>query len=318
MTDDESGGLAIGVAADGAGPLEPVLEPVVAGASNGAETIGDPAGVSDPTSHDAVGHIGPIASPVAAAISACPYFVDAEGPWRRAQPGRTHRCAAQMPAASIPALKQKRVCLTQEHATCEFFVSASRARQDALVSAHIHPEQLAASKFQALSQSLPVAIDRAATEPGVRPETRGRFVAFGVIGALVIVAILLFGTFLLPRNAPGTFVAVLPSASMTPAPPTALAPSGSIALPSPSTPGVTPSTSPAPSPAPSTTPSAPATATPLPTPTPQPTVHKYQVQPGDTLQKIAQRFGTTVKALMAANDLADPAAIRVGENLIIP
>ena len=44
----------------------------------------------------------------------------------------------------------------------------------------------------------------------------------------------------------------------------------------------------------------------------------YIVQPGDTLFRIAARFGTTVDALASANDIADPAAIQVGQALIVP
>ncbi len=44
----------------------------------------------------------------------------------------------------------------------------------------------------------------------------------------------------------------------------------------------------------------------------------YEVQSGDTLGAIATRFGTTVEALVAANNLADSNAIFVGQQLIIP
>ncbi len=44
----------------------------------------------------------------------------------------------------------------------------------------------------------------------------------------------------------------------------------------------------------------------------------YTVQPGDTLFRIAARFGTTVDALAAANGINDPAAIQVGETLTVP
>jgi LysM repeat protein len=43
----------------------------------------------------------------------------------------------------------------------------------------------------------------------------------------------------------------------------------------------------------------------------------YVVQPGDTLFSLAQRFGTSVEAITAANGLADD-SIRVGQELIIP
>jgi murein DD-endopeptidase MepM/ murein hydrolase activator NlpD len=51
-------------------------------------------------------------------------------------------------------------------------------------------------------------------------------------------------------------------------------------------------------------------------PTAEPPI--YVVQPGDTLFSIAQRFGSTVEAIVVANDIADPSLIRVGQRLIIP
>lgn len=44
----------------------------------------------------------------------------------------------------------------------------------------------------------------------------------------------------------------------------------------------------------------------------------YIVHPGDTLADIAVRHATTVEALAIANELADPATIRVGQLLQIP
>ncbi len=44
----------------------------------------------------------------------------------------------------------------------------------------------------------------------------------------------------------------------------------------------------------------------------------YTVQPGDTLFTIAQRFGTTISAITAANNLANPNQLSVGQELIIP
>ncbi|HJX61039.1 MAG TPA: signal peptidase I [Dehalococcoidia bacterium] len=45
---------------------------------------------------------------------------------------------------------------------------------------------------------------------------------------------------------------------------------------------------------------------------------EYVVQSGETLTDIAGRFGTTVEALAAANSLANPSAIRVGDHLLVP
>lgn len=55
--------------------------------------------------------------------------------------------------------------------------------------------------------------------------------------------------------------------------------------------------------------------TPAPSPSPGGT---YTVQPGDTLSRIAQRFGTTFQAIAQANNLANPNRIYVGQVLIIP
>jgi len=64
------------------------------------------------------------------------------------------------------------------------------------------------------------------------------------------------------------------------------------------------------------------TATPLPTLTqiflPTPTPVLYRIQPNDTLLAIAQRFGVSLQDLMAANPGVQPAALIVGQELLIP
>jgi LysM repeat protein len=44
----------------------------------------------------------------------------------------------------------------------------------------------------------------------------------------------------------------------------------------------------------------------------------YVVRSGDTLSQIANRFDTTVPALVQANNIADPDVIDVGQELTIP
>ena len=44
----------------------------------------------------------------------------------------------------------------------------------------------------------------------------------------------------------------------------------------------------------------------------------YVVQVGDSLWKIAQKFGTTMEKIIACNELADPRLIRPGQELVIP
>ncbi len=50
----------------------------------------------------------------------------------------------------------------------------------------------------------------------------------------------------------------------------------------------------------------------------QPTPTVYTVQPGDTLDLIALHYGVTVQAIMAANGIANPNVVSVGQTLIIP
>jgi LasA protease len=63
------------------------------------------------------------------------------------------------------------------------------------------------------------------------------------------------------------------------------------------------------------------------TPTPdsphsQPTLRsdavEYFVQPGDILTAVAERFGVTLEAVIAANELIDPNSLEVGQLLLIP
>jgi LysM repeat protein len=44
----------------------------------------------------------------------------------------------------------------------------------------------------------------------------------------------------------------------------------------------------------------------------------YTVKSGDTLSSIAQELGTTVEALVEANDITDPDVIDIGQQLRIP
>jgi peptidoglycan/xylan/chitin deacetylase (PgdA/CDA1 family) len=56
----------------------------------------------------------------------------------------------------------------------------------------------------------------------------------------------------------------------------------------------------------------------VPPPAPAPIAGTYTVRAGDTLFSIAARHGTTVSALAAANNIANPNLIRVGQVLVIP
>jgi LysM repeat protein len=88
------------------------------------------------------------------------------------------------------------------------------------------------------------------------------------------------------------------------------------------TPAATPTKSPTPTPtatkSPTPTPSATKSPTPTPTPTATTKPSNYTVVAGDTLSKIATRFGVTQAALMAANKITNPNSIQLGQKLVIP
>jgi len=50
----------------------------------------------------------------------------------------------------------------------------------------------------------------------------------------------------------------------------------------------------------------------------RPVESNYTVVAGDTLERIAQRFGTTVDALVGINNLGDRNSLSVGQKLIVP
>lgn len=62
------------------------------------------------------------------------------------------------------------------------------------------------------------------------------------------------------------------------------------------------------------------TPTPAPTPTPTstPEAFIYVVREGDTLGSVASEFGTSLNAIIAVNDLANPNLLSIGQQIEIP
>lgn len=103
--------------------------------------------------------------------------------------------------------------------------------------------------------------------------------------------------------------------------PTSLRVNQELRIPSPVT--ATPTGEPSATPTVTATVLAAATATSTQTPSPTATVstsgpQTYTVQPGDTPFDIATRFGVTVAALLAYNNISDPTSLRVNQELRIP
>ncbi|MGQ9556206.1 MAG: thermonuclease family protein [Anaerolineae bacterium] len=154
------------------------------------------------------------------------------------------------------------------------------------------------------------------------------------IGVLLVVLLTACGLFSTPSPSPTPYLkatedairaqviatataeAPVPGATFT----VAAAPATDTATPEPlltDTPVPAPTDTPtaAPEVAPTDTPAAPATPTALPA---SPTPTTYTLQPGDNLSGIAAKFGVTVEALAAYNDIHDPGKIFVGQVLEIP
>jgi nucleoid-associated protein YgaU len=205
-----------------------------------------------------------------------------------------HRCHALSPPAPLERSRQVQLCLTEAHARCERFAAARTAGLAASSGLPRVAPDVAFGRTRLVLE--PEAAWRGlASSPAsriTRPALLVAAVALAVIGLLVLSSI--FGIL---NGVPARSAS--PTASPSPAP--SASPLAS------SPPASTAASAPASAPVP--------TATPVVTPAPSQTT--YVVQQGDTLNEIAQRFGTTAEAIKAANGLTSD-TINVGQVLIIP
>jgi LysM repeat protein len=230
-----------------------------------------------------------------------------------------HRCHATDDPAPIERQQQAQLCLTPRHDHCQRYLQHVGRRGAS-------PGVLDAGDGL-VSTRLLVAPEPAWRGIAGRARRSGSGRALGITAGLVLAtlaAVALAG----PASSGG--LTVLEAAggpspdptttdSQTPLP--TLRPT---ATPTGATPEPTATFEASPTPAATATPEPPATpaatATPVaaatPVPPPQPVT--YVVQAGDTLALIAQRFGTTVQAIQAANGIADPNEILIGTVLVIP
>lgn len=234
--------------------------------------------------------------------SICPFLLAADGGWRSVTAAREHRCTAVTPPAPLAAEKQRRLCLTAEHATCATYLAAGEAR----AAGHRTSDRrrpVARTTPLVLDQGrLTVAIPSIGATPGM-----GQGLLIGVLG-------LAFGLVLLAKLATGgggSSGAVIPVGSTTPAP---AATQGATRSQAPATeaPEATEGASTAPSPTLVPTEVKPTPASAGETPA------TYKIKRGDTLSGIAAKFGTTVKVLVKLNKIEDPSKIHVGQVLKLP
>ena len=230
----------------------------------------------------------------------CP-FLALEADLRTAMAGYDpdHRCLAIDDPQSLDRATQQSRCLIQEHVRCERFV----ARSAALLERRRTPLPAPDARF--ISTRLVIEPDESwrPMRLAARPLRRRRLAMTGATLLVVGTA----GVALATRGFAPT-AAALP----TPDPSGLLAASATAQPKTPPTPPPTARTSPRPS-----------SAVPTPTPpaataTPQGTPHVYVAQKGDSMSRIAARFGVTIEALMAANGLANPNIVNIGQVLVIP
>jgi LysM repeat protein len=208
-----------------------------------------------------------------------------------------HRCFAEDPPSPLDRGTQAQLCLTDTYTRCERYLAyASRTGAPTPGRTSFGDGFVSTRLLLAPQPAWRGMAGRARTARFTPWVLIGAAAAVGLAGAAIAVP-------LLGDRAPRAAVAsATPSVAPTPT--------------ERATPSATPSPTPAPTPSPTPIPATPApTPTPTPVVTPQPT---YTVAEGDTLAAIAERFGTTVSALQAANGIDDPDEIVIGQVLVIP
>lgn len=232
-------------------------------------------------------------------LPVCPFLRSQDGGWSSLHPSRELRCWAVHPAAQLAAQKQRQLCVTAGHTSCATYGAAmladGAADRDA-DGAGLWPD----------ASPIPVALESVHAHSGGRllaPRSSGQA---ALVGVMLVALLVLLVARANPLAGPG------PGPSATASAPAAAA---SVAIGASTAPSVVPSPTVTPTPPPPT-PSP--TAAPTPTPAPSASQRTYKVRSGDTIAGIAAKFNSTVKAIVAANNIVDPRLIRPGQVLIIP
>ena len=216
-----------------------------------------------------------------------------------------HRCHADEPPTPLDRNLQAQLCLTPAHERCERYLQYLTRTGTMTPGRSTLADGLISTRMLLAPQPPWRGLAGTARRPRPVPlvATGGAVVLLGVAGVALASGLLgrepggiAMSASPIPTDGPTSLqtpsLAPTPSATATPLP----------------TPVPTPIATPAPTPTP-------VPPTPVPTPVPAQT---YVVVAGDNLALIADRFGTTVQALMAANGLENPNVITIGQVLIIP
>ncbi len=195
---------------------------------------------------------------------------------------------------------QAQLCLTPSYGRCERYLGFVGRNQGAIPGRSARGDGLVSTRLllapQPAWRGIAGRARRSRSAWGIAAVAGAAIV--GVTGATVAGALL--------SGPPGS-AEVSPSATSIPSPSQRATPTPTVAP--------TPTSVPTPTPAPTQAPTPTPAPTAQPTPVPQQT---YTVVAGDTLALIAERFGTTVAAIQAANGISDPNQISIGQVLVIP
>jgi LysM repeat protein len=259
------------------------------------------------------------ATPATAAV--CPYLMSADGRWRASTPAREHRCTVVTPPAVLAADKQRRLCLSPEHVGCSTYLAALAATDQTVDDDAPGSGEDPRRHVRAVTRTAPLLLDHGrlaigmpalATERGAGQS--GLVALMAVAFAAIVVARLSGGG---PDLAPGQVVvgaSASPSISASPGPTVTPVASDAAAA----TDAAAASDAPAPTLVPTEVKPTPVPVEPTAAPPASSAPKTYKVRSGDTLGAIAREFGTTVKALMALNNIDDPRRLHVGQVLKLP
>jgi hypothetical protein len=226
----------------------------------------------------------------------CPFLL-ADSGWRSASPVKEHRCLALGADVPLALEKQRRLCLTGEHRVCPAYTTALGRIESEDDAAPV------AAPRRPYPRMAPVVLDHGRMNITLPAAARERPAGQLALGGLMVVAFAAIAFARLGDRGDGGAAAL----AATPSPRASVVAVAASPTPAPTsepTPSAAPSSAPPPSAAPD--------------PTPSPPLRTYTMKRGDTLIKVGARFGTTVKALMALNNIDDPARIPVGAVLKIP
>lgn len=205
--------------------------------------------------------------------------------------------------------KQRRLCLSADHAGCATFAAARAIRDDVAMAAGATDGR---PTSRPVARTAPLLMDHAriALAPSPVAIRLDRSIGQAVLVGLMVLA---FAAILIARLTAGDGPAAgVAAATGTPAPSSSAEVS---AAPDPTEPAATAVAS---EPAPTSAPTDPDPSTEPTDPEPSASPATYTVRSGDTLSGIAGRYGTTWQVLAALNDIEDPGRLRVGQELRLP